>query len=163
MKSVNSFNTLDNEFLFQTKYILKYDDLGRILEKDKKKYTYKGTSRLPEKIITLYPEAEDSAFSLKKEFLYDDLGNTKLIKNFYYIQNQLQVDIEQYHYDKFQNVIKLERRSIPEKEYPIIMIGGYDKYKIEEFEYVYNQKQLWIKKYRIVDGKRILIEERDFF
>ena len=161
--SVNNYNIANNELLFQTNYILKYDDLGRILEKDKKNYIYKGASKLPEKITTLYPEVEDSAFSLKKEFLYDDLGNVKSVKNYYYIQNQLQVDIEQYQYDKFQNVVKLERKSIPEKEYPIIMIGGYNKHKTEEFEYVYNQKQLWIKKYRVVDGKKTLIAERDFF
>ncbi|HAD80017.1 MAG TPA: hypothetical protein DCF99_12290, partial [Flavobacteriaceae bacterium] len=44
--SVNNYNIANNELLFQTNYILKYDDLGRILEKDKKNYIYKGASKL---------------------------------------------------------------------------------------------------------------------
>ena len=62
-----------------------------------------------------------------------------------------------YKYDALNNVIALHRKFEPEREFPIIMIGGPAKYEFEYFRYRYHKNGLWSKKFKTTEGKEYLV------
>ena len=74
----------------------------------------------------------------------------------------LKVETIEYQYDKYGNVIELKRNFEPKTELPYTGLDGLTIYETENYEYEYNDKGLWLKKYRIVEGKKKLLEERIF-
>ena len=67
-----------------------------------------------------------------------------------------------YQYDKYSNVIELKRNFEPKIEMPYTGLDGLTIYEVENYEYEYNDKGLWLKKYLVVEGKKKLLEERTF-
>uniref|UniRef100_UPI002628F92D hypothetical protein n=1 Tax=Flavobacterium sp. TaxID=239 RepID=UPI002628F92D len=98
----------------------------------------------------------------KEEMIYDDFGN--IIKDILYSKYDgiIHKEINKYKYDDFNNIIEINRSNGPKERYPIIMTGGPELYEIEKYRYIYNKDGLWIKKYRIAGGKKILTCIREF-
>lgn len=55
----------------------------------------------------------------------------------------------------------MSRKSNPQKTYPSVIIGGETKNESDFFYYEYNSDCIWIKKYKLVNGNKALISERD--
>ena len=98
----------------------------------------------------------------RTELIYDENGNITSEKIFSKFENQYKIEINNYKYDKFNNLIEVIRNSIPKETYPIPVVGGRFHYEIEKYRYVYNKDNLWIEKYWIVEDKEYLIEKRKF-
>lgn len=104
---------------------------------------------------------EDSIWG-KFEYKYDSLNNIIEDKRSDYPEKG-QIQTISYKYDEFNNVIELNREFNYPVKFPIPVGGGRGHYKKENFRYVYNKDELWIKKYWIVEGKEYLIEKRKFY
>jgi hypothetical protein len=156
-------------------YSYKYDEKNRIIEKKYsfgmiEKYSAFDKNSKPKLIERLNENGKPLYFfPITENMEYDSIGN--LIKETkteleYASDNdttkQYKVEINTYKYDRFGNVIQLKREFSPKEEFPIIMTGGLPLYETEEFEYKYNEKGLWKKKYWIVQGKKRLLEKREF-
>lgn len=119
---------------------------------------------------TINRSSGDNNYSYNKENReFDSKGN--LIKEekieLKYPKNNespqiLKTETNNYKYDNYNNVVEINRNFEPKKELPYTGLDGLTIYGIENFEYVYNEKGLWLKKYLVVDGKKKLLEERIF-
>lgn len=143
-------------------YAYIYNDKNQLIESKSssvEKYLNFNNQNLPQIIIT---KSFDSIYWDKTELSYDTIGNVIEEKKCSKFLDTMGIEIKKYKYDKFNNVIELTRSSIPEKKYPVHLGGGRSHYENEKFRYVYNQDNLWIEKYWIVENKEYLIEKRKF-
>ncbi len=103
-----------------------------------------------------------------KEILeYDANGNTtKSIEFSSYSDSNDSIINEKattyFKYDECNNTVEIRRDFDPKQEFPIIMTGGPAKYEFEYFDYTYNKKGLWTKKYKTVNSRRYLIAKRRY-
>jgi len=104
-----------------------------------------------------------------KEILeYDKKGN--ILKSIKFSTNLdlktenefIQKETTRYKYNKNNNVIEIYRDFEPKQEFPIPVNGGPFLYEYEYYKYKYNKNGLWIKKFKIVNGKQYLIAKRKF-
>ena len=119
------------------------------------------SKKMPE-LIERVGNRLDSLSGFRKETKYDDCDNIILERNFYKLDNIIHENTNEYIRDLQNNVIEINRKSNPQEDYPIIMTGGFSQYENEKFEYIYNSKNLWTKKYWIVNGEKKLIEKRKY-
>jgi hypothetical protein len=158
----------ENQFRMEIEHELKYEGKILIQEKDNfgwiKNYSDFNKLNRP-KIIKTYGEDKDF-YSIKK-LTYDEFGNisVSIEEKIYEDKSKInEIEIISYKYDKFNNIKELHREYKPEKEFPIIMIGGINLYKNEYYEYKYNTENLWIKKSLCLnkDGKEIIYWTRKY-
>ncbi len=119
------------------------------------------TLKLPE-TITSGTTSFDSLIGFKTKLEYDIKSNIIKEKVYSKIDNKIITNTTQFIYDEFNNVIELNREASYKIEYPSIILGGLPHYKNEKFEYVYNEDNIWIKKYWIVNNKKYLYQKRKF-
>lgn len=145
-------------------YSYVYNDKNQLIEKRtliKEFFSNFNAQNLPQTIET-GKTALDSLLGYRNELIYDFKGNLIEEKVFSKIDNQIKIETTKYKYDGHNNVIELNRSSLPKNEYPIIMAGGLPQFENEKFRYVYNKSNLWIEKYWIVENKEHLIQKRKF-
>ena len=167
---------IDNGYKVDTifRYSNDYDDQNRLI---KKRYhfglieNYSDFNKNSKPRLITRPDNKSLFFRpLKEELEYDSIGN--LVKE---IHTEIEypsskndtikkytITINQYKYDLFGNIIEIRRQNNPKIEYPIIMTGGLPLYELENFKYKYNKDGLWLKKYWIAGGRKILLQKRKF-
>ena len=169
-----------------TEKFLKYDDRNRLVEL--RHVTKFSVTKLTDDatLLEIYSDFDKNSnakvinrymgnyepiyYSYSKENReFDSKGN--LIKEekieLKYVQKDeptqvLKTETDKYQYDKFNNVIELKRNFEPKKDLPYMGLDGLTIYAIENYEYEYNDKGLWLKKYLVLEGKKKLLEERTF-
>ena len=167
----------DNGYRIDTifRFINDYDDQNRLIQK---RYHFGLTVNYSDfdknskpKLITRFKGNGTLHFRpFKEELEYDFNGN--LVRE---IQTEIEyplsktdtirkytITTNQYKYDLFGNIIEIKRQNNPKIEYPIIMTGGLPLYELENFKYKYNKDGLWLKKYWIAGGRKILLQKRKF-
>ena len=70
--------------------------------------------------------------------------------------------VTNFKYDDMNNLIEIHREYKPKREFPIEYKEGQFLYEYEYFRYTYNDKGLWTKKYKTVNGEENLIAEREY-
>jgi hypothetical protein len=103
----------------------------------------------------------------KEIFEYDEKGNVVKSIEFYTYSNTNNKTVNEkattyFKYDKQNNVIEIHREFEPKQDFPIIMIGGPNKYEFEYFRYKYNKDGLWIKKFKTINGIENLFAIRKY-
>ncbi len=152
----NINDTIDYSYL--------YNEKNQLIESEilvKEFYSNFNSKSLPQTIESSKTKI-DSLVGYRTELIYDENGNITSEKIFSKFENQYKIEINNYKYDKFNNLIEVIRNSIPKETYPIPVVGGRFHYEIEKYRYVYNKDNLWIEKYWIVEDKEYLIEKRKF-
>lgn len=109
----------------------------------------------------------DKKFHTIEQISYTKNGNisTSTKETFYYDTTKYnEIEILNYKYDEFNNIIEIRRNYKPEKEFPRIMIGGLDLHKLEIFKYEYNEDNLWVKKsmFLNIDGQEVVSWTREY-
>ncbi len=138
-----------------------YNQNNLKIEDSNSKYFYNKNNQLLKNVSNSY-KTSNGTKGWTIEYNYDNLGNISSSKKTLILDGVENIDVEEFTYDKCKNIKSIKRKSIPEKEYPIIMIGAKSKHKQEFFEYEYNSDCLWTKKFLIVNDKKTLIAEREF-
>jgi len=78
----------------------------------------------------------------------------KKVKNTY-------IQILSFEYNERNDIIKIERNSIPKGLYPHEDVDNFKTiYAVENYQYEYNKKGYWIKKYQVINNQKTLIEQR---
>jgi len=147
-----------------TRYFYKYNEKGQLINKTfliEEKFSYFNEQNLPE-LIENGNTKIDSLTGYKEELIYDEKGNIQQSKTYSKINEIDIIEINDYKYDSINNLTEIRRSEIPKQVYPIVIGGGRSHYEIENFRYVYNNDNLWIEKYWIVNNKEYLIEKRKF-
>lgn len=159
-KNVESLNikTIDDNQV--VKYNLKFNDLGLKIEDNETKYFYDDKNRLTKSFSKEF-EISKGTKGWFESYRYDDIGNLVYLEKTTFIKGKTQIDIENYFYDACKNTIKINRSSMPERVYPIVLIGGELKNEVDFYEYEYNEDCIWTKKYKQIDGVKRLIWERE--
>ncbi|WP_264535377.1 hypothetical protein [Flavobacterium sp. N1736] len=164
VSEIIKFNINKGQINDTIKYSYVYNSSNQLIEKkclSREYYSNFNSQNLPQTIE--FPKTKmDSLTSYKVELLYNSFGAVLEQKVFSKYEGKSNIEINNYVYDVFKNVIEVKRKSIPEETYPIIIAGGRSKYKEEKYRYVYNKDNLWIKKYWIIENKEYLIEKRKF-
>ena len=125
---------LNNKFDIKIKHKLKYDGKFLVEEKDNfgwvKHYSEFNELNKPKIIKT---SGKDKNFSTIQKLTYDKFGNISLSieEKLYTNKSKVnEIEIISYKYDKYNNINEIHREYKPEKEFPILMIGGINLYKV---------------------------------
>lgn len=157
-------------------YTYKYDELNRLIQK---RYcfgmieTYSDFEKnYKPKYIKRYNEDNKPLhfFPLNELLEYDSVGNkikeVKIEMEYPLSKSdtitKISVTTNNYKYDKYNNITEIRRQYSPKRENPIIMMGGFPLYELENFVYKYNKDGFWTRKYWIAGGKKLLIEKRKY-
>ena len=148
------------------KYFYTWNKVKQLVEKKDEfgcieKYSNFNSKSLPELLERINCPL-DSLFGYREEYLYDEKGNMIIEKIFSKIENQFQIEINNYKYDQYNNVIEVNRSSEPKQDYPIPVTGGRFRYENEKYRYIYNKYGLWTKQFWIVENKEHLIARRKY-
>ena len=157
LERLNNISNLENQFV---EYNLKYNDLGLKIEDKETKYFYDNANRLTKSFSKEFEESNGKK-GWSEKYFYNDLGDLIRLEKTTFIKDKSQVDIENYIYDDCKNTIQINRSSMPERVYPIVIIGGELKNEVDFYEYEYNEDCIWTKKYNQIDGVKKLIWERE--
>lgn len=141
-------------------YKLKYNKSGQLILQNTIHFEYDKKGKLVRKYLDVF-EAKNSKSGWSEKYIYDDLGNLSQLVKSTYVSGLFHIDIENYIYDECKNIIQISRSSIPKRSYPIVIIGGELKNKVDIYKYEYNSDCIWIKKYKIINEKIKLISERE--
>ncbi|TDT45027.1 hypothetical protein CLV90_2108 [Maribacter spongiicola] len=151
-------DTIENELLyFQDSLLVKKHSLGAIeIYSDFNEF---GKPRIVERT------QEFGFLPYKEVFEYDAIGNkTKEMAYSEYLNTKdslvQEIEINRYRYDSNNNVIEIKREYIPEKTFPIPIIGAPSLFQIEKFRFKYNKDGLWVKKYKTINGIEKLTSKR---
>lgn len=144
----------------EVEYKLKYDELGQLVTQNNIRFEYDNNGKLIRKYLDVFEETKVKK-GWSEKYIYDDLGNLKSLEKSIFVNEELQVEIENYVYDDCKNIIQMSRKSNPKKTYPTVIIGGETKNESDFFYYEYNSDCIWIKKYKLVNGDKALISERE--
>lgn len=154
------------EVNYEYDYELIVDDNGWVVKKGSGDFinVYSGFTDLgkPKLVVRKFSVGVDKHF-----YEYDSKGNIlKWIHSAKWVdmdeKEHRSIDIIQYRYDKFNNVIRLHRSNDQKWEYPMIITGGPSHYEYEKYRYVYNRDGLWKIKFKTVEGKEYLIKKRKY-
>lgn len=152
---------IDNRITVDTLNVnSKYNLEGLKTEDDYYKYVYDKNQLMHSKYSKDW-ESSNGKQGLTIQYKHDAAGNIIRQEQTNNRNGQSQIDIEEYTYDKYGNVLTITRSATPNRMYPVIMIGGRSLPQFETFEYEYNTDHLWIKKYTVIKGKKTLIAERE--
>lgn len=120
------------------------------------------------KLIERIEESEFKIFPYKELIEYDDIGN--IIKEITFNVNfdssgntKEEKATTSYKYDNRNSVIEIHREFDPKQEFPIVITGALPMYELENYTYKYNEKGLWTKKYKIVEGEKDLVVKRSYY
>lgn len=139
----------------------RYDKSGLRIEDSICRYTYNDRGQLIER-FSKNLENSKGMMGWIETVSYDVDGDLQYRKRIQFTDGKERIDIDTLGFDDCKNVVSIRRGSFPEQQYPILVIGGRNRFQTEHYDYEYNSDCLWTKKYRIVDGKRSLIGERIF-
>jgi len=171
LRSESIFSYDDNSNLKQLKmisdsseqivdYDLKYNKSGQLIAQNNIHFDYDKNGKLIRKYLNVF-EDKNSKSGWSEKYIYNDLGHLIQLEKTTYLNKQLQIDIENYIYDDCKNIIQISRKSNPNRAYPIVIIGGENKNEVDVFEYEYNIDCIWYKKYKLIEGEKKLISERE--
>lgn len=138
-----------------------FDSKNRIVEDGHSFYSDFTEQGKPQvQISKLYDEKLPKGF--KKEISYDKNGRIAEVKVTKFLKGIKYLETETYKYDDCGNLIEIKRNAAPNKNYPILSIGGRNQYENEKFEYEYADDCIWQKKFWIINNKQHLLTEREF-
>lgn len=139
----------------------KYNQTGLKIEDNYSKYTYNNSNLLESNYAKTW-ETSNQKEGWTIRYVYDDAKNIIRKERTEVKNGKTQINIEEYTYDQYNNVLTISRTDTPERQYPTISIGGRGLQQQETFEYEYNDDHLWTAKYLIgSDDKKILLAERE--
>jgi hypothetical protein len=145
------------------KFTYKYNNKNQLIYDDvfvEKYYSNFNEKNLPQTIE--YKSLFDSISGYKKELKYDIKGNISEEKIYSKVNNQFIIETVNYIYNSKNCIIEINRSSLPKSDYPIMVLGGRFLYENEQFRYVYNKYNIWIKKFIIINGVEYLYTQRKF-
>lgn len=140
--------------------IERYDTDGLHVNDEYKHYEYNKKKLLIQLQSARF--VKSNKYRWMKEFKYNKNGTVKIKKDTDFNGNKKQVEIARFKYNKCSNVSEVRNSSNPEMKYPIIGYGTRNTYKLERFEYKYDDDCVWIEKYSVIDGNKRLIAKRIF-
>lgn len=139
---------------------LKYNKQGLKIEDKNHKYIYDKKNHLIQRFTKLFEESNGTK-SWSESYFYNDDGDLIRTEKTVSEKGIQIIDVECFSYDACKNIIKIQRSSTPERNYPIIILGGEMKNQVEIYEYEYNEDCIWVKKFVIADDSKTLMVERD--
>lgn len=126
-------------------------------EKFEQRFSNYNELNLPQ-VIERIGSKFDSVSGYREELKYNVLG--KIIEQKVFSKSF--IETIRYKYDKRNNVIEINRSNESNVPYPMYVDGGFPIYEKEEFQYKYDKRGYWIKKIHLANGKKILIEKRNY-
>ncbi|WP_177764172.1 hypothetical protein [Flavobacterium sp. I3-2] len=167
LRSENYFSYYDKSNLekikmngVEVKNKLKYDELGQLVAQNNIHFEYDNNGKLIRQYLDVFEEWKGKK-GWSEKYIYDDSGSLIQLEKSTYLNKQFQIEIENYIYDDCKNIIQITRKSNPKRAYPIVIIGGETKNESDFYFYEYNSDCIWTKKYKLVNGDKALISERE--
>nr|WP_297306163.1 hypothetical protein [uncultured Flavobacterium sp.] len=151
-KSLNEVQLID--------YELKYNKNGLRIEDNNHKYVFDKHERLIQRFTKLFEESKGTK-SWSESYFYNEFGDLIRIEKTSTEKGIQYIDVEEFVYDDCKNIKQITRNSTPERNYPLIVLGGEIKDKTAIYEYEYNEDCIWIKKYLVTNDSKALLISRE--
>jgi hypothetical protein len=164
IEKIQTFDINNKNKIDTTKFIYEFDEQGRVISKSEffgqwvvlenfQNFNNKG---FPTRVIRTF---DNKTTTIQKE--YDTLGNESKIQK---VENDTIITLEE---KRFNTQGDISYSIIPDlvgkdKKGLAIYIGGNRFSAIEEYEYVYDNSNRWTEKYVVYEGKKLLIEKREY-
>lgn len=151
-KSLNEVQLID--------YELKYNKNGLRIEDNNHKYVFDKHENLIQRFTKLFEESKGTK-SWSESYFYNESGDLIRIEKTSTEKGIQYIDVEEFVYDDCKNIKQITRNSTPERNYPLIVLGGEIKDKTAIYEYEYNEDCIWIKKYLVTNDSKDLLISRE--